>query len=240
MLVCVVAYTQRLHINNIALQNNLVQIKYEVNDTVPDRQYTIRVYSSHDNYLNPLDQVSGDVGHEVLPGGERTLLWDALTELGSHYDGSVALEIRARVYVPFINIPWFDDVKAIKKKREYTITWAGGRSGNVLNFDLYNRKDEKVATIANVANVGHYNLMIPSEVKPGKGYRFKISDSRNDDEVVFTPRFVIKRKLPLAISVLVPAIAITAGTYGANQLFPSESDDSIPGPGTDNLTDDQP
>ena len=39
-------------------------------------------------------------------------------------------------------------------------------------------------------------------IKPGKNYRFRISDSKNEDEVVFTNRFVIKRRVPLFLKAL--------------------------------------
>ncbi|MCR9253443.1 MAG: GPI anchored serine-threonine rich family protein [bacterium] len=218
-----ISYSQDLKINNVEFSDNLVKVKYEVVDTLVGRVYTVRAYSSHDNFLNPLKEIGGDVGHEILPGGERTLTWDAIKELGQDFDGDVSIELRARIYVPFIHVPWFQDVKTLKKKVEYNVTWAGGRSGNVLNFDLYNSKNEKVATFPNVANVGHYNLNIPNTVKPGKGYRFRISDSKNQDEVVFTPTFSIQRKVPLFVSVLVPVLTAGATSFGVLQLLPQES-----------------
>ncbi|MEQ8532190.1 MAG: hypothetical protein RIB86_10075, partial [Imperialibacter sp.] len=45
-------------------------------------------------------------------------------------------------------------------------------------------------------NVGNTTIIIPNDVKPGR-YRFKISDSRNRDEVVYTMNFIVKRKVPL-------------------------------------------
>ena len=220
----VTCFAQDLVINNIEFSENLVKIKYEVEDTVSGRMYTVRAYSSHDNFLNPLEKVSGDIGYEILPGGERIMKWDATAELGNEFDGNVSIELRAKVYVPFLTMEWFDDVKTIKRKQEYDITWAGGRSGNVLNFDLYNRHGEKVATFPNIANVGHFTLIIPSDIKPGRGYRFKIRDSRNGDEVVFTGRFRVKRKTPLFISLLVPAVAVSSGVYGATKLFEGSDD----------------
>ncbi len=222
-------FAQDLRINNIRFENNQVSIQYEILDTLLTRQYTVRAYSSRDNFLNPLKQVNGAIGHEIFPGAERTMIWDAQEELGADFDGSVAVELRARVYVPFIQIPWFDDVEVLKKKRTYSITWAGGRSGNVLHFDLYNSKKEKVATFANVANVGHYDLTIPADVKPGKGYRFKIRDSKNEDEIVFTEYFNIKRKVPLALLFIPVAAASTAAYSLINQSenTPGEIQDPI-------------
>ncbi len=204
-------FGQELIVKNIEYKNNLVELTYNIQDTLVGRYYTVRLYSSYDNFLSPLKDVTGDVGLEIKPGGDRVITWDAAKELGSSFSGSVSLELRGRIYVPFINIDWFEDIKSLKQKHKYNITWTGGRPTNILNFDLY-RGDTKITTFPNVANVGHYELMLPKQVPPGKNYRFRISDSKNKDEVVFSHPFRIKRSIPLAATASVPILA-AAGIY---------------------------
>ena len=204
-----IATGQELNVTNIEFLNNKVAITYNIADTLVGRNYTIRLYSSYDNYLTPLKDVSGDIGLEIKPGGDRTIIWDASKELGSSFNGNIALEVRARIYVPFINIDWFEDVKTLKQKHKYNITWTGGRPTNVLNFDLY-RGETKITTFPNVANVGHYELILSQQVPPGKDYRFRISDTKNKDEVVYTHQFKINRRIPLAITAAVPSVLATA------------------------------
>jgi len=204
-----IACAQQFTIKRIELADQKVIIHYDLADTVRSRAYSISVYRSNDNFLNPLQFASGDVGLEVKPGNNKKISWDAKSELGESFNGSVALEIRGKLYIPFVRFGGFDEYKAIKRLKPYDITWSGGTSQNILNFDLY-KGDKKVLTIPNIANVGHYKLTLPKDVKPGKDYRFRISDTKNKDEVVYTGMFIVKRKTPLLVKIL-PVVAVGAG-----------------------------
>lgn len=204
-----VACAQQFTIKRIELAEQKIIIHYDLSDTVKGRTYSISVYRSNDNYINPLQHVNGDVGLEVKPGNNKKFSWDAKTELGENFNGSVSLEIRGKLYIPFVRFGGFDEYKAIKRLKPYDITWSGGTSHNILNFDLY-KGDKKVLTIPNIANVGHYKLTLPKDVKPGKDYRLRISDTKNKDEVVYTGTFTVKRKTPLLLKIL-PLVAIGVG-----------------------------
>jgi hypothetical protein len=197
---------QQLQVNRVELNGDNVILHYVLLDTVPGRSFTVNLYASRDNYINPLENLTGDYGPEIKPGIGKKVIWNAKQELGATFDGKVSVEIRARVYVPFIVFDNFDKIKRGKPKE---ITWRGGSRQNTLNFELYNKRDEKVTTvIANInAAAGNTSLSIPSDVKAGKGYRFKIVDSKNKDQVIYSSRFAIKRKVPL----LVLALPVVAG-----------------------------
>lgn len=211
---------QEFTVKRVELADQKVIVHYDLTDSVKGRTYSITVYQSNDNYLNPIKQVSGDIGMEVKPGNNKKFSWDAKTELGENFNGSVALEIRGKLYIPFVRFDGINEYKVIKRLKPYDITWSGGTSQNILNFDLY-RGDKKVLTIPNVANVGHYKLILPKDVKPGKDYRFRISDTKNKDEVVYTGLFAVKPKTPLWVKLL-PVLALG---YGATFLGGSDSNE---------------
>jgi hypothetical protein len=200
---------QQFNIKRVELADQKVTVHYDLTDTVKSRTYSISVYRSNDNYLNPLQQVTGDIGREVKPGINKKFSWDAQTELGAEFSGSVSLEIRGKLYIPFVRFDGFNEYKVIKRLKPYEVTWSGGTSQNILNFDLY-KGEKKVLTIPNIANVGHYKLTLPKDVKPGKDYRFRISDTKNKDEVVETGNFIVKRKTPLLLKIL-PVVALGVG-----------------------------
>ncbi len=195
---------QQLLVKQVELHGEQIIFHYSLSDTIPGRGYSINLYASRDNYVNPLTRVSGDLGLEVKPGNNLKVVWNAKEELGASFTGQVSVEIRARAYIPFIQ---FDGFEKIKRGKPKEITWRGGKSQNILNFELYNHKDEKVHTFANIpSGPGHYNMFIPTEIKTGKDYRFKIVDSKNKDQVVFSNRFTVKRKVPLVLFAL-PVVA---------------------------------
>jgi len=204
-MIAVQADAQDFIINKIERTGSDVVIHYDLLDSITNRSYTINVYASTDNYINPLAEVSGDIGLEIKPGGNRKITWNAQKELGDDFNGTLSLEVRGRIYIPFVRLDGFDDFKIFKRNKDYKITWTGGRGNQVLNFNLY-KGDEKITVFPNVANVGEYNLKF-EQVKPGKGYYFKIEDNRNKDDVVLTETFFIKRKVPLLLKV-VPLLAI--------------------------------
>jgi hypothetical protein len=219
-------WAQQFSITRVEMLEGKVITHYNLLDTVKERKYTVNVYASRDNFITPLQKVSGDVGFEVTPGLNKKIVWDAPVELGPTFSGKVSLEIRGRVFIPFIRMDKMN--KTFKRSKNYEITWKGGRSNNIMNFDLY-RGDEKVHTFANVANAGHYAMRIPNGVKPGT-YRLRISDTKNKDEVVLTEPFAIKRKVPILVKVLpVVAIAAVITTLGGG---PEKTPDLVGPPNT--------
>jgi hypothetical protein len=209
--VVIQATAQDLQLTYVEFKEDKLVVHYSLADSVIGRFYSVRLYASKDNFLNPLEKVSGGIGLKVKPGPDNTIAWDARTELGPLFDGKVSLEIRGRVFIPFINVESINQYKVFKRGRKYNITWTGGSPQNILNFDLY-KGERKVITFPNLANVGHHALEFPTHVKPGKGYRFKISDSKNEEDIVYTTEFRVKRKIPLVLKVI-PAIMVGSGIY---------------------------
>jgi hypothetical protein len=211
--VCVFGFTQgqNIEIRSFQQTGETLVVSYDLLDTIEGRSYSIRMYSSVDGFINPLEHVAGDIGLEVKPGRGKTISWQLLKELPPGFDGKVAIEIRGRLFLPFINTNAINQYKVFKRKREYNITWGGGTPQNILNFDLYHG-DKKVHTFPNIANVGHYSMILPVHIQPGKGFRFRISDAKNKDEVVYSGEFKVKRKVPLLLKAI-PIAMIGGGIY---------------------------
>ncbi|MBX7126819.1 MAG: GPI anchored serine-threonine rich family protein, partial [Cyclobacteriaceae bacterium] len=183
---------QEFTITQVELNGESVVLHYDLVDTARNRFYTIHVFSSKDNFLNPLTRVKGDVGLEVKPGMNHKVVWDP-GEFGAEFKGDVELEVRGKVYIPFVRFTNLADYKFIKRAKPTTLTWTGGTRQNILNFNLY-KEDELVTVISSIANSGSYDLVIPRSVKPGDGYYFLVVDSKNKDQVMKTSSFTIKRK----------------------------------------------
>lgn len=201
MLSGVALHAQEFSIKRIELTPETLILHYDLVDTIKARTYTINLFSSKDTYLAPLQKVKGDVGLEVRPGLNKKITWSSKEELGPAFRGDIELEVRGRVYIPFVKFEGFQDEQVIKRGKAKTITWSGGTRQNILNFTLY-RGEEYVDVIPNVANSGSYDLIIPTSVKPGKGYYFLVSDSKNKDQVMKTNTFTVKRKVPLGLKLL--------------------------------------
>lgn len=200
-------YAQEVRIKKVEIQTNGdIVVSYNLLDDQLDRKYALYLYASTDNYIQPLEKVTGDVGVNLAVGENKQITWHAKEELGDGFKGSIALELKGNIYIPFITLDGFDDYKVLKRGKSYDITWTGGRGDNILNFELY-QGDEKIVVFEERPNVGNTSMTIPKDVKPGT-YRFKISDSRNRDEVVFTGDFIVKRKIPLVATIGVGVVVV--------------------------------
>src|SRR5688572_2697526 len=97
------AYAQKLSMHRIELVRDRLLVYYSLEDENPNHQYQVDLYSSKDNFATPLTKVKGNVGPEVKPGKELSIEWNIVQEIGN-YAGDIAIEVRARVYVPFVKI----------------------------------------------------------------------------------------------------------------------------------------
>jgi hypothetical protein len=217
------ATSQDFSISKLELAGNDVLVYYNLIDSVK-RTYSIVLYSSNDSYGAPLQQVSGDVGLEVQPGRNKKIIWNAQKELGATFKGELGVEIRGKVYIPFVKLDGFDDYKSMKRGKTYRVTWTGGRGNSVLNFDLY-RGETKITTYPNIANVGHYDMEI-GKFKPGKNYKLKVSDAKNKDDVVYSSTFKVSRKVPL----ILPIVGAIGLTYAIITLWPDKEKDIVDPP----------
>ncbi len=219
-------HSQNLIIKSVSIKGNDVIVDYDLLDDDLNHKYTLRLYSSQDNFVQPLTNVEGDVGIDQSVGGNKQIIWHVKDELGEDFKGDVSLELKGKLYIPFVTLNNFEDISSMKRSRPYNVTWAAGRGSNVLTFDLFNGKNEIVHTYTNIANVGEYQLEIPKDVKPGKNYRFRITDQRNKEDVVFTPYFTIRRKVPLVAKVALVGLtgsgAVLLGGQGGSEVGTGE------------------
>jgi hypothetical protein len=196
---------QEFAIKKIEISAELITLHYDLIDTVHDHTYTVYVYSSRDNFLVPLEKLSGDHGLRVRPGENRKIVWKAKEDLGATFEGDVELEIRGRIYIPFLHLEKFKDSQL--RKRGFLVKWSGGSSNNILNFQLHRSDGKLVHTFENIANAREHKFVIPSSVRPGTNYYFRISDSKNKDQAVESQTFRIKRRVPQLLKVVATFVA---------------------------------
>ncbi len=115
------SYAQDLTIKRIELENEKVMLYYDLIDTIQERVYAVNLYSSKDNFINPLKSVTGKWGLEVKPGLNNKIELNASEEFGADFEDKVAFELRAKVYIPFIRIEGFDNNPKFKRTKPYEI-----------------------------------------------------------------------------------------------------------------------
>lgn len=198
---------QSANITKVEFAGDEVIISYTLESPNTGNRFLMSLYSSKDNFSVPLTKVKGDVGQEVKPG-ENQIIWNIRQELGN-YKGRLSLEVRGRVYVPFVKLQNFLTTAAYKRGKLYDVLWKPGNA-DPLNIELY-KGDQRVQGSMAQPNNGSFTLNIPSHTAPGGDYKLKITSTRSNDEVIITPLFRIKPKVPFLLKVFVPLAVIGGG-----------------------------
>ncbi|RMG60464.1 MAG: hypothetical protein D6722_20890 [Bacteroidetes bacterium] len=186
-----------------------VRITYRLNDADPDRLFTVAVAALRGSDTLLLERVKGGVG-DSLRVGTHEIMWDARTEW-ERFRGPVRFLILATPAFGFIA-----PAKPVTLKRDkpYTFKWFGGNSTlDSLQLDLY-QYDKLIGPVAQVGQKGQYTWKVPAGLKPGEGYRIKLTGTELSGLEAFSPDFAVIRKVPMYILIGAPAAFVTGlGTF---------------------------
>jgi len=229
------ASAQNVSIKKVELAGEKVIVTYDLEYSNASQTFLINLYGSKDNFAAALTKVTGDVGPEVKPGVGKKIEWKIRDEYGA-YKGRLALEIRGKVYTPFVKLQDFNATQAYKIGKQYDIIWKPGNTDPV-NIELY-KGNQRIQGDMTQPNNGAYTLHVPSSIKPGSDYRIKFTDSKSTDEIVYTPTFKVSPKVPMAVKVLVPlvvvggiaAVVLSGGGGGSGGDGGGTTSESIPNP----------
>jgi hypothetical protein len=204
-------YSQNATIQEVEINDGKVVVHYDLETANANQKFQISLLSSYDKFIKPLNFVKGDVGVDLGAGKDKKIVWDITKEL-ANYKGNLTFEVRGRVYVPFVRITQFEEGKVYKRGKGYPITWtSGNKSGNV-DIEIINKDQESVHGDNNLPNTGHYQLFIPGSTKKGT-YTLRFTNVKDRSDVVVSPPFEIKPKVPGVMKVL--GIAILGGGVAA-------------------------
>lgn len=204
------AAAQTIIIKKIELAGEKIIVHYELDDSNPSNEYQLHLYASKNNFASPLLKVKGDVGNEIKPGPDKKIEWNILEELGG-FKGRISLEVRGKIFVPFVKLQNFDVAKGYKRGKSFNLNWKPGNT-NPINIELYKGND-RVGGEVNHPNNGAYTMFIPGHAKPGKDYRLKISDAKNNSDVIYTGYFKVTPKVPIWMKIA--PVLIVGGVVAA-------------------------
>ena len=217
--------SQNVVIKNIELAGEKIIVTYDLEDSNPINEYKLDLYASKDNYATPLSKVAGDVGLEVKPGKNKKIEWTVREEMGN-YKGRISLEIRGKVYIPFVKLLNFNPNASYKKGKSYNLSLKAGNT-NPIHVELY-KGSQRVSGEMNHPNNGAYTLTIPSSSKPGKDYRIKITDSKSSEDLIYSPFFQVKPKVPFLVKVAVPVVVVGGALAALGGGSGGDSDIPLP------------
>ncbi len=199
-----VVSAQTVTIDKVELAGDKIIVHYNLENSNSSSNFLLNLYGSNDNFSSPLAKVTGDIGSEVKPGPNKRIEWNIRQEYGN-YKGKLTLEIRGKVYVPFVKLQNFTTAASYKRGKVHEVLWKPGNN-DPINVELY-KGDQRIQGSMSQPNNGAFGLNIPTNTKTGSDYRLKISSAKNNDEIIYSSNFKIKAKIPLLLKVL-PILAI--------------------------------
>jgi hypothetical protein len=211
---------QTVEIDWVQVSNNELIVHYNLDDENPAHVYTINLFSSYDDFAAPLQHLSGDHGNEVKAGVNRQIRWRITEELGL-YAGPIELEVRAKMYIPFVKMTEFNSNHSYKRGKNYPLVWRSGNPAGHVDIELY-LADTRVHSDRNVPNTGKFDWQVPASAKPSGGYRLKFTNNKNREETFYTPPFKVSSKIP-RVAKLVAGVALVGVSI---ILFSSEKGNS--------------
>lgn len=207
LLFSTLGWAQKVSIKRVEIAGDKIIVHYDLEDSNPNNEYQIALYSSQSNFSTALTKVKGDVGNEVKPGTDRKIEWSIREELGP-YKGRISLEVRGKMFVSVAKFTNINETTKMKRGKSHTITWKPGNS-NPVNIEVLNG-GQKISADLNQPNNGSHTIFIPKTAARGKGYTVRITDTRNSQDAVMSKPFAVTRKVPLLL-LAVPAAAVVGG-----------------------------
>lgn len=226
-------FAQTVTISKVELAGDKIIVYYKLENSNPSTNFLLNLYGSNDNFAAPLAKVTGDIGSEVKPGLNRKVEWNIRQEYGN-YKGKLALELRGKVYVPFVKLQNFMMAASYKRGKIHDVLWTPGNA-DPINVELF-KGNERVQGSMSQPNNGAFGLNIPGNTKTGSDYRLKISSAKNNEEIIYSPYFKIKPKIPFVLKAFVPlALAggaiVLLGGAGAKKEPTNSTSQTLPLPG---------
>jgi hypothetical protein len=198
------AHAQKATIKRVEIAGDKIIVHYDLEDSNPANEYQIQLYASQSNFATALTSVKGDVGNEIKSGSNKKIEWNIREELGP-FKGKLSLEIRGRMFVPVAKITNVSEGDKFKRGKNHILSWKPGNS-NPVNIELM-RGGQSLSSQLDQPNNGGYSFFVPPHTAVGKDYSFRITDTKDPQNVVISQPFSITRKVPLLLKA-VPIIVI--------------------------------
>ncbi len=113
-----------------------------------------------------------------------------------------------------VDITFLAPISDSKYKRgsAIQIRWTGGNPEDEYALDLFDGRFH-YRHVGELKNSGTYPWIIPKDVKPGKEYKFKLTNTDDFGEYAFSKSFIVKKKVPLAVWIVPGALIVGGAVY---------------------------
>ena len=209
---------------SMEFEGGKVVVHYDFLKGEKDELYELYLFGSHDNFSEPLQFTTGDVGKKIRIGPDKKIYWDAKKELGN-FKGDFSLKIKGSKYIPLVSFQNINSELKLRRGDEYEIRWKPNTKDKNVLFKIQ-RNGVSISEPFAIDNTGEYRWNIPAKLKAGNGYSVQILDEKNLMKEETSESFSVKRRIPLGLKVVPSVFAAGVAVY----LLSKDQDQGIPGP----------
>lgn len=174
----------------------------------PQELYEIDIYSSHDEYSQAVELISGKT-EDVFPSLNMKYVIDA-KKIYNGYKGDVDFKVVATLmFTPLTLVTPKDPLKT-KVGKPVTIMWKGGGDDSKFKVDYSNNGGPWTTLEENLTDT-QYTWNVPKKQQKGT-YSIKLSSDNNKSKSVYSGNIVIKKKTSPFVFVI-PIVAGAAAAY---------------------------
>ena len=99
-----------------------------------------------------------------------------------------------------------------KRGNDIQVRWTGGNPDDEYALDLFDGRFH-YRHVGELKNSGTYPWIIPMDVKPGKEYKFKLTNTDDFGEYAFSRTFEVKRRVPRVVYIVPGALIVGGAIY---------------------------
>jgi hypothetical protein len=173
---------------------DFVTVYYQLESPLDGQVFNVELYSSHDDYQKPLQNVRGDQGAGIVAGKLKKIEWGVRQELG-RFRGDLAFEVRAHLIFSPITILFPYATVSLQRGQAYSFTWKGGLESDSLQFNLIAEGRHPVP-VGSTTNTGKYDWVLPDKLPERNDYQLEaIWWNRGKRYQALSGKFSVKKKV---------------------------------------------
>jgi len=203
-------------IENIRTQKDedKIIIIYDLESIDQGDKVIVSIFSSLDNFVLPLTDVSGDLGI-VSPGPNKRIVWKVGEKIANDFQG-ISFRFKQEKFIGWkiLNTTSTNFTRG----KSNMIRWEGGNTNDIVTIQLV-KPGLEVQDLLQTKNKGLFTWNTPKDFKPGNGYAIRISSGENSIE----HRFSVKRKVPIGyfgipVGLAAILVVVLGNSGGSNDL----------------------
>jgi hypothetical protein len=150
-----------------SVHGDSIEIAYDLKNLPAESSVNIKVFSSHNAFTSPLQNLYGDL-KLVKNGLGKKIIWNAADLRG--YTGELTFQLDGEI----IHAWKFKTKSKFRRGKQLVIKWTGGSEEDKIRTELLDPSGNQIFA-TECENKKSHSWTLPKSLKPDRGYSLRIS-----------------------------------------------------------------